>query len=234
MTDLMLIVPHPDDEVFSAGGLLSKMAEAGKHTTILSLTRGGAGRTLGLCSQAELPKVREQEWHAALDILAVEERHIFDFPDGNLQNVPKEEMLSATNHILEKLKPEVVITFPPNGSNGHPDHIVTHRLVVEMLEKSIHKPKRFYYYATETPFAGDLRSDFMHPNEIKRLHLPPTHYLEMNSYIESKLRAMSYYETQARSVLMFMRRLTRKLLHESFHRANPAYPEQGPITVKWL
>ncbi len=234
MSDLMLIVPHPDDEVFSAGGLLSKMANAGKHTTILSLTRGGAGRTLGLCSQEELPEVREKEWQAALDILAVNERYIFDFPDGKLKSVPKKLILSDIIGILEKLKPEVIITFPPNGSNGHPDHTTTHNLVMESLERSNHQPQRLYFYATETPFAGDMRPDFMHPDEVKRLHLPPTHYLDMSIYIENKLRAMSCYETQARSVLMFMRVLTRKLLYESFHRAKPSYPEQGPITVSWL
>ncbi len=234
MTDLMLIVPHPDDEVFSAGGLLSKMAEAGKYTSVLSLTRGGAGRTLGLCTQEDLPKVREKEWQAALDVLGVQGRYLFDFPDGELRDVPKEKVHPNIIDLLEKLKPEVILTFPPNGSNGHPDHVITHRLVMESLKKSNHKPKRLYYYATETPFAGDIRPDFMHYKEVKRLHLPPTHYLDMNAYLENKLRAMSHYETQARSVLMFMRRLTRKLFYESFHLAEPTYPEQGPITVNWL
>lgn len=234
MTDLMLIVPHPDDEVFSAGGLLSKMAEAGKHSTLVSLTRGGAGRTLELCTRAELPKVREQEWLAALNVLGVNEKHLFDFPDGNLKNLPQKKVLPNIIHLLETLKPEVIVTFPPNGSNGHPDHVATHKFVIKALEKSQYNPKRLYYYATETPFAGDIRADFMNPNEVKSLHLPPTHYLDMNAYVENKLRAMSQYETQALSVLMFMRRLTRKLLYESFHRAKPVYPEQGPITVGWL
>ena len=77
----MLIVPHPDDEVFSCGGLFTKMADTGKRVATVTLTRGGAGRTLGICPQAELPSVREAELRASLDVLGVSDVHIFDYPD---------------------------------------------------------------------------------------------------------------------------------------------------------
>ena len=57
MVDLLLIVPHPDDEVFGAGGIFSKMAAHGKTAATLTLTRGGAGRSLGLCKQEDLPEL---------------------------------------------------------------------------------------------------------------------------------------------------------------------------------
>ena len=54
MIDLLLIVPHPDDEVFGSGGLFARMAAQGKKVATLTLTRGGAGRSLGLVEAAAL------------------------------------------------------------------------------------------------------------------------------------------------------------------------------------
>ncbi|MCX7739672.1 MAG: PIG-L family deacetylase, partial [Meiothermus sp.] len=43
--DLLVVVPHPDDEVFGAGGTLIQYAEWGRETGLITLTRGEAGRT---------------------------------------------------------------------------------------------------------------------------------------------------------------------------------------------
>jgi N-acetylglucosamine malate deacetylase 2 len=81
MVDLLLIVPHPDDEVFGAGGIFSKMAAHSKTVATLTLTRGGAGRSLGLCKQEDLPDMREKELRGSLETLKVPHVHIWDYPD---------------------------------------------------------------------------------------------------------------------------------------------------------
>jgi LmbE family N-acetylglucosaminyl deacetylase len=78
MTDILLIVPHPDDEVFGVGGLLARTAASGRTVATLTLTRGRAGRTLGLCSQEELPALREQELRGSLAALGVEDVTVLD------------------------------------------------------------------------------------------------------------------------------------------------------------
>ena len=247
MVDLMLIVPHPDDEVFGCGGLFSHMADAGKRVATLTLTRGGSGRTLGLCTREALPGVREAELRASLAALGVRDVYIDDLPDFvpdadrgiaenlGLAGVDETAGVARVTELLDALEPAVVVTFPPNGSNGHPDHIVTHRWVRGALQKASHTPDRLYYFATERPYSGEARAGFTSPEEIRALHLPPTHYVEVGPYIENKLRAMGQHETQARSVLTFMRRFPRRLLVESFHRATPDYPVgEGPRTVTWL
>lgn len=236
--ELLVIVPHPDDEVFSAGGLLCKMENAKRSTGVLTLTKGAAGRTLGLCEPHELPAFREKEWHGALDVLGVGTRYLRDFPDGGLGTVPVDEVCSSIAEVLQRHQPEVIVTFPPNGSNGHPDHVATHQRVMQTLEQlaaqDSYQPERLYYYATETPYAGVARADFLPLETIARLHLVPTHYVDMQAYLEQKLQAMGHYETQARSVVNFMRALPRKLFHESFHRVMPEVQPPRPVTRHWL
>jgi LmbE family N-acetylglucosaminyl deacetylase len=247
MTDLLLIVPHPDDEVFGCGGLFTKMAAQGKRVATLTMTRGGAGRTLDVCTREQLREVREAELRAALRVLGVEEVHIWDYPDfvpaadrgmpdnEGLRGIPEDEIVPRIRALLEHLAPRVVITFPPNGSNGHPDHVVTHTLAMRAMAEARHEVERLYYFASERPYAGEVPRGFLPAERIREGHLAPTHYIEVGSTIENKLRAMGHHETQARSVLMFMRRFPRRLLVESFHRASPAYPVgEGPMTVEWL
>ncbi len=247
MVDLLLIVPHPDDEVFGCGGLFSKMAAHGRRVATLTLTRGGAGRTLGLCRQGELPALRELELRASLRELGVENVHVWDYPDfvpdgdrgmdhrDGLQAVPAENIVSEMVALLETLRPRALLTFPPNGSNGHPDHVATHELVMAALGACHHKPEALYYFASDKPFDSEARQGFLAPDQIRAAHLYPTHYVDVRDFVEPKLRAMGQHKTQALSVLMFMQRLTRRLLVESFHRAAPeVLPGEGQRTVFWL
>ena len=247
MTDLLLIVPHPDDEVFGSGGLFTKMTAHGKRVATLTMTRGGAGRTLDVCTREQLREVREAELRAALKVLGVQEVHIWDYPDfvpsadrgmpanEGLRGIPEQEVVPRIKDLLEQLAPRVVITFPPNGSNGHPDHVVTHSLAMKALSQARHDLERLYFFASERPYAGEVPSGFLPAERVREQHLAPTHYVEVGVAIENKLRAMGHHETQARSVLTFMRRFPRRLLVESFHRASPEYPvSEGPMTVEWL
>lgn len=246
-TDLLLVVPHPDDEVFGAGGMFARMAAHGRSVATLTLTRGRAGRTLGLAEQPALADLRERELRASLAALGVKEVRIEDFPDfvtatdrgldqhPGLEGVEPKRVVAPIVRALEELRPRVVLTFAPNGSNGHPDHVCTHRSVMAALERSDHRPDALYYYASERPYEGPPRNGFLDSTELRRLHLPPTHYVEVGPYVEAKLRAMGHHQTQALSVLTFMRRFTRKLLVESFHRAVPEVePNTGAVTVPWL
>lgn len=249
MVDLCLIVPHPDDEVFGTGGLIRRMTEHGKRVVTVTLTRGGAGRTLDLCSREELPERREDELIRSLAALGVprEDAHVFDYPDfvtaadrgmeprAGLAGVDRDEIEARLVRLLDELRPRVVVTFPPNGGNGHPDHVFTNTLVLAAIERMAEIPHELYYFASERPYQGAVPPGFLSNDEIARLHLAPTHYLELGREIEAKLRAMGQHETQARSVLMFMRRFARRLLTESFHRAMPAPTEESvAATVYWL
>lgn len=236
MVDLMLIVPHPDDEVFGTGGILSKMAEADKPTATLTFTRGGAGRSLGLCEPHELPALREEELRASLEVLGVTEQHILDFPDGKLKDVPASDIVPEIVARLESLRPKTIITFGPNGSNGHLDHVTTHYLVKQALDESSHKIDKLYYFASDTPYGGAPRPNFLPPEEVAAQHVSPTHYIPISDHhIENKLRAIGQYDSQSRSVTAFMRFIPRRLVLESFHRAYPEYPKgEGSRTVAWL
>jgi LmbE family N-acetylglucosaminyl deacetylase len=117
----------------------------------------------------------------------------------------------------------VIVTFGPNGSNGHPDHVCTHHRVREALERCDHCPEALYYFASATPYQGSGRPGFLDPEEIRALQLFATHHVPVGPTMATKLRAMGHHRSQALSVVTFMRDLADRLVSETFHRADPPF-----------
>src|SRR4051794_914651 len=122
---VLAVFAHPDDETLCAGGTLAKYASAGADVRVVSLTKGGAGqiRDAGVATRATLTAVREREFHAAGKQLGVTETRCLDYPDGALRHIDTQLLVELASGMLDEFKPDVVITFGPDGFSGHPDHI---------------------------------------------------------------------------------------------------------------
>lgn len=215
---LLLIVPHPDDEVYGASGTLMHHLGAGEPCGLITLTRGEAGRTLGLCNTPEeLARMRQAELHAALDVIGLT-RHpgsIFEhhaLPDKHLTEQPLSILIDIAHHALTTHRPEILLTFPPNGSNGHPDHVTTHRAVKAAWDAlPPHDRPRLWYYASDTPPENEaLREQWLRPNTRH----------DVTPFITRKLQAIACHRTQALSTVDFIRKYPERITTETFHEIN--------------
>lgn len=138
---ILCIFPHPDDETFATGSLLQTAQKLDITTIAVSLTHG----ELGYSKTAKgdpLYKMREQEFRQAVLTLGVDFTEIGNLPDGKL----REEETALRNSIkvyIEKYNPDLVVTYDHGGLTGHPDHIITSVITLELCkEKKI--PLLFY------------------------------------------------------------------------------------------
>lgn len=213
---LLLIVPHPDDEVYGAAGTLMEYIAAGESCGLVTLTRGEAGRTLGLCDGPdELMRMREVELAACLEVIgltttpgSVHEQH--QFPDKYLKNHPFEELVETAREAMERLRPETVLTFPPNGSNGHPDHVTTHRAVKAAWDRlsPATRPVLWYYASATPPENEQLRAEWLPPN-IER---------DVSAFVTRKLQAIACHRSQALSTVDFLRKYPERITSETFYQ----------------
>lgn len=138
---LLALFAHPDDETFSVGGTLSHYAEEGAQVTLVCATRGEVGEIAdpALATPETLGQVREAELECAAESMGVKQLLFLDYRDSGMEgtpenrdprafvNAPADEVVGRLVGIIRRLRPQVVVTFGPDGIYGHPDHVTIHR-----------------------------------------------------------------------------------------------------------
>src|SRR6266487_3566715 len=174
---LMCILAHPDDESLGNGGILAKYAAEGVETYLVTATRGERG---WFGDESDYPglealgKIREAELLAAARVLGIRQVEFLDYPDGDLDQAPPAEAVAKIVEHLRRVKPDVVVTFGPDGGYGHPDHVAISQLTTAALaaaadtdapfcrELPAHRVSKFYYLVTTHELASVYQSGFVH------------------------------------------------------------------------
>ena len=125
---LVVIFAHPDDDAYGIAGTVALHAGDPDFRFVLVLaTDGGAGdiREGFAATRATLGAIRRGEDEAAWRALGREpDRHEWlGYDDGAVDQVPRDVLVERIAGILAEERPDVVVTFGPDGIFGHPDHI---------------------------------------------------------------------------------------------------------------
>ncbi len=132
----MGIFAHPDDESFGLAGTLARATMTGHPAAILCATRGEAGEiAAGVDATPEnLGQVRERELIAACAAVGVSDVSFLDYIDGHLAEADPGEAVGRIVFHLRRFRPDVVVTFGPNGGYGHPDHVAIHHFTLAAIQ----------------------------------------------------------------------------------------------------
>lgn len=127
---LMAVLAHPDDETLGIGGTLAKYAADGVEISVITATSGDRGRfgehpfgTAGHPGARQIARIRESELREAAVVLGVHDLSLLGYPDGQLDQVDAREIIRRLVGTVRRVRPDVVVTFAPDGGYGHPDHI---------------------------------------------------------------------------------------------------------------
>ncbi|MEX1104339.1 MAG: PIG-L family deacetylase, partial [Dehalococcoidia bacterium] len=130
MPELLLFVPHPDDEAYAFGGLVTVAARAGWRVVVHAATSGEKGKRHdgGPVGRDQVGPAREAEMEASCQLLGTEPPVFWQLPDGGLsQREP--ELIERCDDAVRASGPDTVATLGRDGAYGHPDHIALHRAV---------------------------------------------------------------------------------------------------------
>jgi len=139
---LMAVHAHPDDEASSTGGVLAKYADEGIRTVVVTCTNGEFGDTPGgvkpgedghdehSVAQVRLAELQEAGKHLGVTDLELLGYHDSGMPDWDYKNrpdafcnVPQSEVAGRIGGLIERFRPQVVITYDDKGAYQHPDHV---------------------------------------------------------------------------------------------------------------
>ena len=170
---LLAIFPHPDDETLGLGGTLAKYSAEGVATFLVCATRGERG---WYASEGPNPgleavgRIREAELRCAAEWLGLREVRFLDYLDGDLDKAQPSEIIAKIVEQIRRIKPQVIVTFPPDGAYGHPDHIALSQFTAAAIMCAAdasskdagghapHRTSKFYYMVSSQAtvrFAND-------------------------------------------------------------------------------
>ena len=137
---LLSVVAHPDDDTFACSGTVAIHAdEPGFRFALVHVTSGESGMISdpSLATRANLGAVREDEDRLSWIALGrVPDRHEFlRYPDGGVAEAPFDALVERLAAILREERPDVVITFGPEGVTGHADHIAVGKATTEAFDR---------------------------------------------------------------------------------------------------
>lgn len=124
MKRILVILPHPDDEVFPLSGTLSRHIESGDAITYVCLTLGEMGRNLGnppFATRVTLPEARQKELEASCRIIGIQDLRLWGYHDKTIEFEPHEPLDQRILAVIQEVQPELIYTFYP-GYGVHPDH----------------------------------------------------------------------------------------------------------------
>ncbi len=137
---VLVVAPHPDDEVLGCGGLIASHARAGHRIRVVFLT-DGTGSHPGHPSlpQDDLGRRRRAEALEALAVLGADpgRADFLDLPDGGLDRLSPEAREAAIGNlsgILAAERPEEV--FAPYRGGGSSEHTAALDLVSEAMGRA--------------------------------------------------------------------------------------------------
>lgn len=142
---LAVVVAHPDDDAYGcAGSIALHENDPGFRFCLVLATDGAAGQIAeGVpTTPQELGTWRRREsvnaWRAHGTI---PDRHEWlDYDDGHVAEVGFDELVGRILAILLQERPQVVVTFGPDGITGHRDHIAVGRATDEAFARARHVP----------------------------------------------------------------------------------------------
>ena len=143
---LLGVWAHPDDEAYLSAGLMAEFRRNGDRVVVVTATLGERGTSDPLAWPPErLAPLRREELRQSLAAVGVDELHVLGLPDGEC------DQLDATDAIADFItvvRPDLVVTFGPDGMTGHPDHRAVSRWVTQAMD--VAQPGTTLWYATLT------------------------------------------------------------------------------------
>lgn len=123
---LMCVLAHPDDESMGTGSTIAKYTAQGVETYLVTATRGEkgwSGNSSDYPGPTAFGRLRQKELIAAAHVLGIQQVYFLDYIDGELDQADPHEAIEKITRLIRLVRPQVVITFGPDGNYGHPDHI---------------------------------------------------------------------------------------------------------------
>lgn len=174
---ILVIAPHPDDEVLGCGGTIKKYTKAGDEVF------------LGIVTKAYTPdwsedfiKNRIGEIARANKILGIKKTFCLDLPTVKLDTVPQKEINDKILAIINQVRPEIL--YIPYGGDLNQDHRLAAEACLISARPFANKAKKILAYEIVSGAEWGMKQ------------FEPNSFMDITDTLKDKLRAMACYKSE--------------------------------------
>ena len=194
---ILFITAHPDDESYLLAGTMHENFARGGENILICATRGerGTSHLKKPLSAKQVKILRETELRKAAKFLRIKPLYILNFPDGSLEKY-KKVFFTKSLFLAEKIKPDMVFGFGPDGITAHRDHIaagIAARRVAKKIAAryfAVSLPAKSFGLATG--WLATRRASPYYKNGV--VYKSPSWKIKINK--QAKLKAIGFHISQ--------------------------------------
>lgn len=195
---ILVIAPHPDDEVLGCGGTIAKHVRKGDELHLCIVTKAYTPDW-----SEEFLKNRPKEIAKSNKILGIQKTYFLDYPTVKLDTIPQNKLNKSISAVVNEVKPDIV--YIPHKGDINKDHRLIFEASLVALRPVNHIVKKIVSYEviSETAWGQELGL------------FAPTIYENISKTFEIKIKAMESYKSELRQYphprsLMAIEALARK------------------------
>lgn len=191
---VLVVVAHPDDVDFGAGGTIATFTEAGLPVTYCVITDGDAGGFDDAVDRSAIAGIRQGEQRAAAAEVGVSDLVFLGYPDGRL--TVTHEHRRDLSRVIRQVRPDLLLCSAPERNYrrlgaSHPDHLAAGEAALCAV-----------YPDARNPYAHPelLTIEGLEPwkvREVWQMGSPqPNHYVDITDVAERKIAALRCHASQ--------------------------------------
>ena len=182
MSNILVIAPHPDDEILGCGGMMLKRIKEGDSVYVCIVTHA-APPIFPEGASAPIQKAARQchEW------MGVKQTFFLNFPTVMLEKVDRYLLNDAILKVITETKADEL--YIPHYGDMQKDHqIVAEACMVAVRPKYKHRVRKVYGYETMSETAWNtpsIQNEFI-----------PNSFVDISDNLDGKLEALNFYDSQ--------------------------------------
>lgn len=176
---ILVVAPHPDDEVLGCGGMIAKHSSVGDEVYLCIVTKAYTPDW-----SQEFIDNRKSEISEANELLGIKETVFFDLPTAKLDSISQKELNDRFTRCIGEIRAEVV--YIPHRGDLNKDHRVVFEACLVGTRPVGYVVKRVLSYEilSETEWGSSIAT------------FSPNVYVDISVFFEKKLQAMKAYKSE--------------------------------------
>ncbi len=208
----LVIVAHPDDAEFWAGGTIARWTDAGIGVTYCIVTDGDGGGFDPATARADIPAIRRAEQRAAAELLGVTGIRFLSLPEGGLRPASR-SLHTDLVRIIRQIRPQRVLTWSPEWNwqrfrSCHPDHLATGTAVLAAIYPDAANPFALTHLASrEGLTAWTVTEAWLLNSPAREIN----HYVDITATFDRKIAAVGAHRSQIKDLQLLPERLRERI-----------------------